>query len=146
MEIVSLCISIVAFAFSVATYIFNVIYQRKKDTLEAIHLLQNESFDDINELKAEEILEKYKSHSRETDLYLARIEHFAVGINAGIYDIKTAKRAAGRYFIATYYKFKSVIEEKRKHRPEHKHYDEFEKMVRRLENLYKQKEKRNRKK
>lgn len=41
--------------------------------------------------------------------YLARIEHFALGVNTGIYDTKVTERAATRYFVMLFNKMKPIL-------------------------------------
>lgn len=68
-------------------------------------------------------------------LALSKIEHFAVGVNSGIYDTKTLNRMAGGFIINEYSSWYPIIITKRKQSPEVKHYDEFEKMVENLKRL-----------
>ena len=48
--------------------------------------------------KRERYLDEYITLSG----YLARIEHFALGVNTGIYDVKIAERAATVYLVKLY--------------------------------------------
>ena len=41
--------------------------------------------------------------------YLARIEHFALGVNTGIYDTKVTERAATTYFVMLYKKLMPIL-------------------------------------
>lgn len=41
--------------------------------------------------------------------YLARIEHFALGVNTGIYDAKVTERAATSYFVMLYKKMMPIL-------------------------------------
>lgn len=41
--------------------------------------------------------------------YLARIEHFALGVNTGIYDVEVTERAATSYFTMLYKKLEPLI-------------------------------------
>ena len=41
--------------------------------------------------------------------YLARIEHFALGVNTGIYDVKVTERAATVYFVRLYKKMLPIL-------------------------------------
>ena len=72
--------------------------------------------------------------------FLSRIEHFAVGANTSIYNVKIIKRLAGKYFINLYKKLSPIIEYKKDARPKAKHYDEFEALVKKLEKQYKREE------
>lgn len=41
--------------------------------------------------------------------YLARIEHFSLGVNTGIYDEKVTERAATVYFVVLYNKLTPIL-------------------------------------
>jgi hypothetical protein len=41
--------------------------------------------------------------------YLARIEHFSLGVNTGIYDAKVTERAATRYFVMLFKKMMPIL-------------------------------------
>lgn len=112
-------------------------YNQKKDTLEGFNRLQREVLDHLNGYSEKQINEIVtKNEHKEITEFLARIEHFAVGVNTGIYRIGIIKRLAGKYFIGLYAKLESVIKYKRAIKPEAKHYDEFEILVEKLKRLY----------
>lgn len=60
---------------------------------------------------------------------LARIEQFAVGVNTGVYSVIILDRMAGSHIIKLFYRFKPIIEYKRKKAGTNKRYKEFETMV-----------------
>lgn len=106
MEII---LSVVAFAFSVVSGAFSLFAfwwtarrDRRQATLEAYNRLQTEVFDNLNTYAIDEIYDickdtksqEYKTLSG----YLARIEHFCVGLNCKIYDKKTFYALAHGYF------------------------------------------------
>lgn len=101
-DLISILLSVSAVAFSVVTYIKNIRHDRKKDTLDAYNRLQAEVFDKLNTytpLQIREIAMDNKSADYKTvSGYLARIEHFCVGLNQGIYDKKTFYALAHGYF------------------------------------------------
>ena len=90
MEIVSLILSIAAGAFSVFTFWFAVRHDRKKDTIDAYNQLQEQVLDklslympkEIEEISKQPRSEEYKTVGH----YLARIEHFCVGVREKVYD------------------------------------------------------------
>ena len=92
-EALSLIFSLAAAGFSVFTYWSNIILDRKKATLEAYNLLQEQALDklqvymprQLREIAADRKSEDYKLLSS----YAARVEHFAVGVNQKIYDLDT---------------------------------------------------------
>ena len=137
-------IAFVALVVSIASLMCMKRYNRKKDTLDDFNRLQQEVLDKLNEYSDEQIKdiatlsENSKNEDyREITILLARIEHFAVGANIGIYNVRVIKRLAGKYFINLYKKLEPVIAKKRDKRPEAKHYDEFEKLTKKLTRRYK---------
>ena len=100
MEVATLITAVVsaiaAFAtllFSLYTYRRTLVHDRKQATLDAYNILQEQSFDQLNLIMPAEIRsivqhptsEEYKRVSA----YAARLEHFCVGVNTGIYDRNT---------------------------------------------------------
>ena len=75
---------------------------RQMATLEAYEKLQTEAFDVLNKWRPSEITEVCKD--RQSDTYkdlsaaLARIEHFCVGLNNKVYDMKIFYKIAHGYF------------------------------------------------
>ena len=100
MEYISIIIAVVSVIFSVITYMKNVAHDRKQATLDAFSKLQTEVFDELNHITKSEIAEisnnPRSSEYKELSKNLARIEHFCVGINTKVYDLKIVKRLAGR--------------------------------------------------
>ena len=115
--IISILLSAAAFVLSIVTFIFSVRHQRKKDTVDAFNLLQNEALDPLLEYTKKQIEsvssdprgEEYKTVSR----YLYRIEHFSVGVYDKIYDMETLKKLVGTSLIYIYRKLEPVIQKKR---------------------------------
>ena len=101
MEYISIAISALAIIISVVSYIVNVQHDRKKDTLDAFNRLQEQAFDKLNLLMPKEIEEIVKHPTspeyKELSGYVARIEHFCVGVNQEIYDRKTVYALAHGY-------------------------------------------------
>lgn len=70
--------------------------------------------------------------------YLARIEHFALGVNTGIYDAKIAERAGTSYLVMLYRgKLKPLIETKHSGDSNTEYYAEFRKLVEKIEKIEK---------
>lgn len=140
-SIISLLISAFSFVFSLVTYQKNVVHNRKKLTLDAFNILQEQVLDKLNIFSKKDVKNiskntKTKDYKRITTL-MARIEHFSVGVNSNVYDIKVLKRLAGKHFYAIYDKLLPMIEKKRKINKTDKHYDEFELLIKNLKCLYK---------
>lgn len=102
-------LSIAAIALSVASGIFTLYSflwtnrrDRKESTLEAYNRLQSEVFDNLNTYTPAEIrdicLNSKSAEYKTISGYLARIEHFSVGINENIYDRNTFYALAHGYF------------------------------------------------
>ena len=100
--LVSVIVAVVSVVFSVITYNRTVKHDRKQATLEAYNRLQSEVFDNLNRYTPAQIRNiceeptspEYKTISG----YLARIEHFCVGINEKIYDKDVFYAMAHGYF------------------------------------------------
>lgn len=70
--------------------------------------------------------------------YLARIEHFSLGVNTGIYDVKVTERAATSYLTMLYKKLEPLILTKNNSNNssyENKYHKEFGKLVTALTKL-----------
>ena len=102
MSVVSGVIAITSVVISVITYHNTVVNDRKSATLEAYNRLQAEVFDPLNSYTPTEISDicedtksvEYKVLSG----YLARIEHFCIGVNEKIYDKGVFYKMAHGYF------------------------------------------------
>lgn len=92
-EAISLLFSLAAAAFSVFTYWSNIIHDRKQATLEAYNLLQEQALDQLYVYMPKQLKEIVKNRRSEEykllSSYVARVEHFAVGVNQKIYDLNT---------------------------------------------------------
>lgn len=97
-DIISILSSVTAAIFSCGTYFKGLKHDKKQDTLDAYNQLQEQAFDKLNEKSKEEILEISKklrsAEYREISSYIARIEHFCVGVNSNIYDKETVYQLA----------------------------------------------------
>lgn len=76
--------------------------EKKQATLDAYNRLQEQAFDKINIYKPAEIRDICRNRRSEEykvlSSYIARIEHFCVGVKQGIYDIETFYELAEGYF------------------------------------------------
>lgn len=91
-DFITLTFSFIAIIFSVFTFFQNVVHDRKVNTLNAFNVLQEQCFDKLNLYSPSEIKEICKNRKSEKykilSGYVARLEHFCVGVNNGIYDKK----------------------------------------------------------
>lgn len=126
--VISLSLAIGSAAFTLVTYIRTVRHDRRQATLEAFNRLQSEAFDPLNqippkrmrEIAAEPRSEDYKTVSG----YLARLEHFCVGVNQNIYDKKTVYELTHGYLDGNVIKrrIEPFLGQKNKHTEENEEY------------------------
>ena len=101
MDFLTLFLSTAAVVVSIISYVENVLHDRKKDTLEAFNRLQEQVFDNLNRFTPKEVEEIVKHPTspeyKELSGYIARLEHFCVGVNRKIYDLETVYALAHGY-------------------------------------------------
>ena len=101
LSIIAIIISVGSGLFAFYTFFWTAQRDRKQATLDAYNVLQNEVFDKINLLMPSEIKEIVKNRRseeyKEISSYIARLEHFCVGVNTGIYDRDTVYKLAHGY-------------------------------------------------
>lgn len=147
MEIASIAIAIVSALFSFVTYSTTVRYEKRKTTIEAVNLLQNEVLDkfvSISKGNARIIIEnlddeKCRKAYNDYRALVARLDHFAAGVNSRVYDFYTVDNILGRHFVYLYNKVVAIIEEANKNENGMPNYHDFVKLVKRLENSRKAK-------
>ena len=92
-DVISLVFSLCAAGFSVFTYWSNIVHDRKQATLEAYNQLQEQALDKLYVYMPKHLKEIVKNRRTEEykllSSYVARVEHFAVGVNKKIYDLDT---------------------------------------------------------
>ncbi len=120
-SLISVGLALGSAVFSLITYIKNIRHDRRQATLEAFNRLQSEVFDPLNKIQPKELAElaqpprseDYKTVSG----YLARLEHFCVGVQQSIYDKKTVYELAHGYLDGNVIKrrIEPFLEQKNKH-------------------------------
>ena len=99
---ISALVAVTSIICSVITYRINVLHDRKQSTLDAYNRLQTEVFDFLNLYsmsEIEEICNNTKSENYKVlSGYIARIEHFCIGVNEKIYDRNVFYKLAHGYF------------------------------------------------
>lgn len=94
-------LSLGSLTFSIYTYRRALVHDRKQATLDAFLTLQEQAFDPLNRItpaEMEEIAQKPASQEyKDVSGYIARVEHFCVGVNMGIYDKETVYALAHGY-------------------------------------------------
>lgn len=121
-SLAAMIISLISVIVSVAIYLLGIQRDKKQDTLDSFNLLQEQVFDKLNLITYSEITNICKkvdsgsiddeTNSKYYELlgYLARLEHFSLGVNTGIYDTKTAERAGTAFLVSLRKKLLPVIE------------------------------------
>ena len=148
-SLAAMIISLISVIVSVAIYLLGIQRDKKQDTLDSFNLLQEQVFDKLNLITYSEITNICKkvdngsiddeTNSKYYELlgYLARLEHFSLGVNTGIYDAKTAERAGTAFLVSLRKKLLPVIELQEK-RGNHKsdkrieYYKEFRMLTERV--------------
>lgn len=142
----AVAISILAFFFSLKQFYYEKNRNRKEATIHAFDQLEsNESIKYLFSCSQRDIDSLVKRHTQgdnrikdEWDLIsssLPLLEHFAVGINSRIYDLKTLNRMAGNKIIAVYNNCSKLLQHKRLGIGNEKNYKELENMIVRLKKL-----------
>lgn len=102
---VTVIIAMITFCDSKKTYEADKHHEKKKDTLDAYSRLQNEVFDKLfleyKDADIEDISKHYVKRNedyRKLSVYMAKIEHFSVGVITGIYDKDVVYELAHGFF------------------------------------------------
>jgi hypothetical protein len=135
LSIIAIVISVLSGCFTIYAFIWNVNRDRKQATLDAYNCLQNEALDkmnlfmpsDIREIANDPKTDKYK----EISSYIARIEHFCVGVNENIYDKKVVYKLAHGYLDSSFIlnRINPIIDKKQKNADED-YYENIHKVLR----------------
>ena len=103
-------IGVVTGVFGVFTYFRDSRRRKRTETMEAYTTLQNEVFNKLNDWKEKTVVSAVETADSvgyaELNTSIARIEHFCVGLNCGIYDFETFYQMAHGYFD---YKLQSLL-------------------------------------
>ena len=102
LSIIAIVLSVISGGFTFYTFIWTASRDRKQATLDAYNQLQEQALDHLNYYRPAEIAdiaEDPRSQAyKEVSGYIARIEHFCVGVTQKIYDRKTVYELAHGYF------------------------------------------------
>lgn len=95
---VSLVLSTLATLISLVSYFLPSLRERRQATLDAFNRLQEQALDKLHAITPQEmkvIAQDPKTPEyRKVSEYIARIEHFAVGVKKGIYDREVVYKLA----------------------------------------------------
>lgn len=139
-DIIALLVSGAALIFSLLQFIVERSRSRKEATIHAFDDLEDNdgvaylfsvsrnTIDDLIQ-RQNAADQRIKEQWRLLNQAMPTIEHFAVGINSGVYDVKTLNKMAGNKIIFTYTACENLIELKRAGDGNENNYKEFEKMV-----------------
>ena len=125
-------LAFLAAGFSIYTFVWNVIHDKKRDTLDAYNTLQEQALDRLYEYNEKQIMRIIENHDkdeyRSISKYLARIEHFAVGVNTNIYDKKTVYELSHGFLdTRIWYTVQPILEQKQKGREDY--YSDYRELV-----------------
>lgn len=113
LSVAALVVSLFSAGFTLYTFIWTKVRDRKQATLEAYNRLQEQVLDHLNVYMPKQIAEIAKNtrseEYKQISAYVARIEHFCVGVNQKIYDRNVVYELAQGYLDGT---IKSRIEKK----------------------------------
>ena len=118
-DLISIGFSVIAAVFSLITYRKSIVHARQQATLEAYNQLQEQALDHLNYYVPTQVAEIAKDprsdEYKKVSAYIARIEHFCVGVNQKIYDQKTVYELAHGYLDSSIKKrIEPIIEKKNK--------------------------------
>ena len=118
--------------------------ERKQATISAFELLQEKALTNLVTFKKKdsEVIVDNLNDSKMKEAYddcralIAYCEHFAVGVNEGIYDFGTADKLGGLHLIFLYKNVEPIITQARKRTNNECPYCEFEKLATRLKECH----------
>ena len=100
-DLITIAFSVIAAVFSLITYRKSIVHDRQQATLDAYNQLQEQALDHLNNYVPTQVAEIAKDPRsdayKKVSAYIARIEHFCVGVNQKIYDQKTVYELAHGY-------------------------------------------------
>ena len=100
-DVITIAFSVIAAVFSLITYRKSIVHDRQQATLDAYNQLQEQALDHLNYYVPTQVAEIAKDPRsdayKKVSAYIARIEHFCVGVNQKIYDQKTVYELAHGY-------------------------------------------------
>lgn len=145
MEIASTMVATLSAVISIVTYVNTSQFEKRKITIEAVNLLQNEVLDKfvaINKKNAKIIVEnldneKCREAYNDYRTLIARVDHFAVAVNKRIYNLRIVNILVGKHIIYLYEKVIPIINEANKNEKSNRNYCNFEKLVKKLNRKHK---------
>ncbi|MBQ8145709.1 MAG: hypothetical protein IJ039_02910 [Clostridia bacterium] len=121
-SVTSLVLAVASLIHTIHVYHETVIHDRKESTLNSYNILQEQAFDKLNLYTPAQIRDVAQNpKSKDYKIisgYIARIEHFCVGVNLKIYDRETVYELAHGYMDESVLleRIKPIIEKKNRNR------------------------------
>lgn len=111
-------------------------YMVSEATIRTYERLQREVFYDVN-YDPQKLSNLYleESASKNAVKYLDQIEHFCLGVNAGLYSLKLLYKMDGPYIVEQYSLWVPFIVAKRTRRKKMDMYQEFEKVAKAIQRI-----------
>lgn len=136
-SIFALIISVVSAVFSLVAYLQGVSHDRRQATLDAYNLLQEQALDRLNDY-APAAMREIAKNSRSAEFktvskYLARIEHFCVGVNQKIYDENVLYELAHGYLDGSIRTRAQPIIDKKQEGKAERYYANFETVINKMQ-------------
>lgn len=137
--------TLMALGFAIYTYKKDKEHDRKRETLEAYNRLQNEVFDEIIKYKKKDICDIAKHYRQRNDeyrklsTYMAKIEHFCVGVESNIYDVKIVYELGHGFFDERIREEISPLLERKRSFAEHDPYENTKKVFEKMDRIAKRK-------
>ena len=138
---IALGFSAISAGYAVIVYFKGLKRERKQATLDAFNELQAQVLDELAKYSPNAIRmiaddrrkKETKPKYNQLKTLIARIEHFAIGIEEKIYDFKTADKLAAEHLIYLYNKVSPIIQAARESAKGKNTYIHFEMLVNRLQ-------------
>lgn len=117
LSVIAIVISVLTGGFAAYTFYWTARRDRQQATLDAYNQLQKQALDHLNYYMPTQIKEIAKNPRSEEykkiSAYVARIEHFCVGVNQDIYDRETVYALARDYLDGSIkYRIEPIIDRK----------------------------------
>lgn len=120
----------------------------KQSTIEAFNKIQNEVLDKLIDVPADNaklmVRNLYKKECKESynayKVMIARLEHFAVGIDEGVYDKEIVEKLAGSHLIFLYDKIEPIIKKANENSDNNMYYCHFTNLIKNLKDNQNNKE------
>lgn len=133
-------ISTIISSLAIILLVWHIIRQKQlmvnEATIRTYERLQREVFYDVN-YDPQKLSNLYleESASKNAVKYLDQIEHFCLGVNAGLYSLKLLYKMDGPYIVEQYSLWVPFIVAKRTRRKKMDMYQEFEKVAKAIQRI-----------